>query len=597
MTGTTLQNYYIESVLGEGGMGRVYKATDTVLGRVVAVKSLNASLTNQPSFLERFKNEAKILARLSHPNIAVLYNYLQNGSDYYMIMEYVEGENLDQLTKANRIIPYHAVVPMIVQALEGLAHAHSKGVLHRDIKPANLMLTPYNTIKLMDFGIAKMSDQVKLTQVSRVIGTLEFLAPELIEGQDPSTASDIYAMGVTMYEMLTGKLPFTGKSDYMLMQEIVKEKPALPDNWNNSIPHQLSEIVLKALEKKPADRYRTVEEFSMSLQEAFPGLKQISPELIKPVAAATTGQKLAEVPEGTLLKAVAPATVLHKEVPATTLLGVKGTTETGGPVKGKSSAILKNKLFYLGAAVLAILVFTLSQLFSSGDRQPDNDGSTSFDNTQAGEEQVNLADDAASTNKNNDSIHFLLNKKKAEEQQLVLVQQENNSGGGGGSASTKKPEEKPTSQNAGSGTSVKPGQSDVKPKPKPKPQVTPRPDVVEAEENDPDDVASNGPLKLRMPVVIALRENLSKETASEGQQVTFKLLEPGMLRGEVILPKGTVLYGKIKGLGSRRMSIIFLSLNARGRTARLDRSEIGASMETVFSGKSFKTSLRGTLIP
>ncbi|MGC4232563.1 MAG: protein kinase [Niabella sp.] len=596
MTGTTLQNYYIESVLGEGGMGKVYKATDTVLGRVVAVKSLNASLTNQPSFLERFKNEAKILARLSHPNIAVLYNYLQSGSDYYMIMEYVEGENLDQLTKKNRTIPYHAVVPMMVQALEGLAHAHGKGVLHRDIKPANLMLTPYNTIKLMDFGIAKMSDQVKLTQVSRVIGTLEFLAPELIEGQEPSAASDIYAMGVTMYEMLTGKLPFTGKSDYMLMQEIVKEKPALPDNWNDSIPHQLSEIVLKALEKKPAERYKTAEEFSRSLQEAFPDLKQIPPGSIQPVAIATTHPKIQEVLEAALLKDAAPATVLYKEVPVTTLLGVKDATETESSAKGKSTAVLTNKFFYLGAAVLAVVVFTLSQLFSSGNRQPDDDGSTPLmsDNTPPGDEQVPLAEDVSVSNKNNDSIHFLLNKKKEEEQQLVLVQQGNNAGAGGGSASTKKPGEKPSPQNTGSSASVKPGPSDTKPKP----QVTPRPD--EAEENDPDDVASKGPIALRgrgMPVVIALRENLSKETASEGQQITFKLLEPGMLRGEVILPKGTILYGKIKGLGSRRMSIVFNSLNARGRTARLDRSEIGASMETVFSGKSFKTSLRGVLVP
>lgn len=404
MTGTTLQNYYIESVLGEGGMGKVYKATDTVLGRMVAVKSLNASLTNQPSFLERFKNEAKILARLSHPNIAILYNYLQSGSEYYMIMEYVEGENLDQLTKKNTTIPYHAVVPMIVQALEGLAHAHSKGVLHRDIKPANLMLTPYHTIKLMDFGIAKMSDQVKLTQVSRVIGTLEFLAPELIEGQQPSPASDIYATGVAMYEMLTGKLPFTGKSDYMLMQEIVKEKPALPDNWNDSIPRQLSEIVLKALEKKPEDRYKTVEAFSRSLQEAFPGLKQIPPGLIKPVAAYTAEKKLEEQPsvqDPLPLKAAVPATLLHKEVPATTVLDVKKATGAVPRPPGKPAAILKNKFLYLGAAVLAIIIFTMSQLFSSDNPQPDNNDPTSSvpGTAQQGDEQVNIADDESSASK------------------------------------------------------------------------------------------------------------------------------------------------------------------------------------------------------
>lgn len=586
MIGTTLQNYYIESVLGEGGMGKVYKATDTMLGRMVAIKSLNASLTNQPSFLERFKNEAKILARLSHPNIAVLYNYLQNGSDYYMIMEYVEGENLDQLTKTNRTIPYHAVVPMIVQALEGLAHAHSKGVLHRDIKPANLMLTPSDTIKLMDFGIAKMSDQVKLTQVSRVIGTLEFLAPELIEGQQPSPASDMYATGVAMYEMLTGRLPFTGKSDYMLMQEIVKEKPALPDSWDDNIPAKLSEIVLKALEKKPENRYKTAEEFSKSLQEAFPELKRIPSGLIKHVATVTAEQKKQEhSPEAASLKVAAPATVLHKEIPATTLLSVD-------PVyKKELPAIFKNKWLYAGMAAFFILAFVLFITFSPGSNDAENDQDNNIvNNIEQTETDNTMAEDITENKVNNDSISFILNKKKQDDNPLAVSLQES----GTPSVNSKKPGQKP--QNTGNSTSVKPGQAETKPKP----QVTPGPAVEEAEENDPDDVASKGPIALRgrgMLVVIALRENVSRQTANEGQQVTFKLLEPGMLRGEVILPKGTILYGKIKGLGSRRMSIIFNSLNARGRTARLDRSEIGANIETVFSGKSFKTSLRGTLVP
>ncbi len=589
MIGTSLQNYYIESVLGEGGMGKVYKATDTVLGRVTAIKSLNASLTNQPSFLERFKNEAKILARLSHPNIAVLYNYLQNGSDYYMVMEYVEGENLDQLAKRNKTIPYQAVVPMIIQALEGLAHAHSKGVLHRDIKPANLMLTPSHTIKLMDFGIAKMSDQAKLTQVSRVIGTLEFLAPELIEGQQPSPASDIYAIGVTMYELLTGKLPFTGKSDYMLMQEIVKEKPVLPDNWNASIPLPLAEIVLKALEKKPDDRYKTAEEFSRSLSEAFPGLKQVPDGLLKPaVSTVKVQQPLSEDESDPVLPpSAAPATVLHKELPATTVWGVRNTAAAKPSIQGNPVPVVKNKLFYLAAAVLAVILFTLFQLFSTSSEDPSNDRSAPVtDNTTASEENFNLVDDHSAINKKDDSLLFLLNKKKQEEAPLVVTVE--NKPGAEGSVSTKKPGEKPSSQTTG----LKPGQAETKPRP--------APEVVDNGENDPDDVASRGPIALRgrgMPLVIALRENLSKETASEGQQVTFKLLEPGLLRGEVILPKGTVLYGKIKGLGVRRMSIVLTSLEARGRSGRLEGAEIGAGMETVFSGEGFRTSLRGTIIP
>lgn len=590
MIGTTLQNYYIESLLGEGGMGRVYKATDTVLGRQVAIKSLNISLTNQPSFLERFKNEAKTLARLAHPNIAILYNYLKEGNDYYMVMEYVEGENLDELTKRNKTLPCEVIVPLMVQALEGLEHAHKKDVLHRDIKPANLMLTPENVVKLMDFGIAKVSDTAKLTQASRVIGTLEFLAPELIEGEAPSPASDIYAAGVTMYEMLTGKLPFNGKSDYMLMQEIVKEKPAAPVNFNANTPEALSNIILKALEKKPVDRFESAAAFSKELQTAFQDLKKIPAGFVSRVIETKATGSLNQ----TIEHSAAPATVLYKESPATQLY--TGDKEP----KGFMAALSKNKRIYIAAAVLLIAGFTAFSFFSGGTENnnlADNTQDTTSVVQDFSNDGMTADNDVVSNTVNTDSINFILDKKKQEEQNTVTVQTEKIT------TENKKPvAKKPTQKTVeaiADNSSKTPGQKVEQDTANSKPK-NPTAETNNDEDDAVADIIPGQPIKLRghgMPVMLALRENLSKKTASEGQHISFKVVEPAMLKGNVIIPSGSVINATIKGLGLIRMSIIFNSVNVNGKQMRLDRSEAGASMEKVFSGNTFKVNVNGTLNP
>lgn len=266
MKGRLIHHYRIESLLGEGGMGTVYQAVDTHLERLVAVKMLHPHLVSQVSFMERFRNEALILARLNHPNIAVVYNFLQDGADYFMAMEYVEGDSLERLIRQAGAIPSAVAAEMTRQGLEGLAHAHRKGVLHRDIKPANLMLTPEGTIKLMDFGIARVVGNQRMTQVNRLVGTLEYMAPELIKGEAPSVASDIYAMGILLYELLSGKLPFASQTDYELMQAIVRDKPAPLRKLNGQVSKELEAIVQKALDKNPAKRFTDVKEFQRSLQ-------------------------------------------------------------------------------------------------------------------------------------------------------------------------------------------------------------------------------------------------------------------------------------------------------------------------------------------
>ncbi|MEP6552056.1 MAG: serine/threonine-protein kinase [Ferruginibacter sp.] len=228
-----------------------------------------------------------------HVNIAVIYNFLEQDSNHFMVMEFVEGANLEDLVKKYSVLPSHFVVPVFVQALEGLHHAHKKNIFHRDIKPANLMLTPDGTVKLMDFGIAKIAGEQKMTQVNKIIGTIEYMAPELIQGQDASASSDIYAMGLTLYEVLTGQLPFENDTDYNMMQAILNKKVTPPDRAslsaaNPAIPKALSDIVMKALEKKPVNRFADARSFQQALIKAFPQYTEINMAWLKPAVSKPT---------------------------------------------------------------------------------------------------------------------------------------------------------------------------------------------------------------------------------------------------------------------------------------------------------------------
>lgn len=286
MIGEKIHSYEINQHLGKGGMGNVYKATDTMLGREVALKMLHPQLTVQEQFLDRFKKEARVLAQLLHPNIAVIYNFIEQGGNHFMVMEYVEGNSLDDLLKKYGTLPPAFVVPVFIQVLEGLQHAHKKNIFHRDIKPANIMLTGDGTVKLMDFGIAKIAGEQKMTQVNKIVGTVEFMAPELLQGKEASAASDIYAAGVALYELLCGKLPFEADTDYNLMQAIMKQKITQPGKFNASIPKALSDIVMKALDRNPAARFADAAVFQQALLLAFPQYKTINPASLQAASGA-----------------------------------------------------------------------------------------------------------------------------------------------------------------------------------------------------------------------------------------------------------------------------------------------------------------------
>ncbi|MBK6379235.1 MAG: serine/threonine protein kinase [Chitinophagaceae bacterium] len=371
MIGDKIHSYEITEHLGKGGMGNVYKATDTMLGRDVALKMLHPQLTVEAQFLERFKKEARVLAQLLHPNIAVIYNFIEQGGNHFMVMEYVDGTNLDDLLKKYKTLPGEFVVPVFIQVLEGLKHAHKKNIFHRDIKPANIMLTHDDTVKLMDFGIAKVAGEQKMTQVNKIVGTVEFMAPELLQGKDASAASDIYAAGVTLYEMICGKLPFEADTDFNLMQAIMKEKITQPVKFNASIPRALSDIVMKALDKNPAARFADAGAFQQALMAAFPNYRYINMAALN-VAATTYAQQ------------GGPATRMEKA----TGTGMETRTEAWAkPVSALESSkqhVLKNKKIYLSAALLLLCLFiTIAIVKNKGpekevadteEKKPDNTG-------------------------------------------------------------------------------------------------------------------------------------------------------------------------------------------------------------------------------
>ena len=265
MLGRTIQNYRVEELLGEGGMGTVYKASDTILRRPVAIKMLHQHLIRDTTFMDRFRNEAILSAQLNHPNVTTLYNFLQDDHDSVIVMELVHGITVEKFLKQYGQLPTDTAIKIVIQTLDGVQHAHSRGILHRDIKAANLMLTPEGSVKLMDFGIARLQGSTRLTRADRVVGTLEYMAPELLNGAEPSVQSDLYAIGVLLYELLCGKMPFESSTDITLISQILTKKPISLRNRIPHLPQSLETILDKLLQKNPAKRYRSASELRNAL--------------------------------------------------------------------------------------------------------------------------------------------------------------------------------------------------------------------------------------------------------------------------------------------------------------------------------------------
>jgi serine/threonine-protein kinase len=270
--------YRIVRKLGSGGMANVYLAEDEDLGRRVAIKILNDRYANDDLFIERFRREAKSAAGLSHPNIVSIYDRGEAEGTYYIAMEVIEGRSLKELILTRGALPVETAIGYAKQLLEALRFAHRHGIIHRDIKPHNVLVSADQHVKaneprlkVTDFGIARHGAS-QMTEAGSIMGTAQYLSPEQARGAPVTAASDLYSAGVVLYEMLTGKVPFTGDSAIEIAMKHVNELPRPPSNLRSEIPPELDQIVLRALAKEPEDRYQTAEEFIEDLERVEAGL-------------------------------------------------------------------------------------------------------------------------------------------------------------------------------------------------------------------------------------------------------------------------------------------------------------------------------------
>jgi tRNA A-37 threonylcarbamoyl transferase component Bud32 len=267
MIGRIVGNCKLLEKLGEGGMGAVFKGVDLMLEREVAVKMLRPELARQPELVERFRSEAVTLAKLLHPNIATLYSFLRQGDDFFMIMEYVAGRTLDEAIRSGGAMTPATAVPLFCQALDGVEYAHRQRILHRDLKPANLMLTADGSIKVMDFGIARVLGAARVTRAGNLVGTIEYMSPERIHGEETDIRSDLYSLGIVLYEMLTGRVPFSSPSEYELLKMQVEVPVPPPRSLVPAIPEGIEAALLRSLAKKPGERFATAADFRAALVE------------------------------------------------------------------------------------------------------------------------------------------------------------------------------------------------------------------------------------------------------------------------------------------------------------------------------------------
>lgn len=263
--GNTLGNYLIISKLGEGGMGVVYKAHDTTLDRTVAIKILSPHLFRNQEFLQRFRIEAQAQARLNGPSIVTLHSLFETNGSLALVMEYVEGSTLAQRIQNEGHLSVATTVWVFEQALVGVERAHRMGIVHRDLKPSNIFITTTHEIKLMDFGVAKFTNTQEVTQSGSMIGTLMYISPEQIKGKDADFRSDIYTLGITLFEAVTGRLPFEKKTDYEFMDAHLHEEPPRPSTLRPEIPQELENVILKAIDKDPDKRFQSAHEFRSAL--------------------------------------------------------------------------------------------------------------------------------------------------------------------------------------------------------------------------------------------------------------------------------------------------------------------------------------------
>jgi serine/threonine-protein kinase len=377
--------YQLEGRLGSGGMSSVYRAVDNVLERTVAVKVLAEHLSDDEKFVARFRREALAVAKLIHPNIVQVYDTGVDNDRHYIVMEYVEGRSGAQLLQTLGTLPADVSAQIGIQACAGLEYAHRHGIIHRDVKPGNLMVIggpaardgdqPGDgemTVKLTDFGIARAAEQTRLTQVGSVVGTAAYLAPEQARGEEATPAADVYALGVVLYQLLTGRLPYEGSTLAELAIRRENERPLSPSSYDPAIPDTLSAAVLGALEGDPAERYSAARPFADALRAGAAGeaptpattpLAEGETEATRALPRTQAGAPAAATPVAQ--QRAAPRRRAPAAPPRSVITPAARRRRTGGAVWVRRIAALVALL--LLAAVIAGLVILASNQGSSTD--------------------------------------------------------------------------------------------------------------------------------------------------------------------------------------------------------------------------------------
>jgi serine/threonine-protein kinase len=264
------RRYRVTERIGSGGMAEVYKAQDEVLGRTVAVKVLHARYASEPNFVARFRQEAQAAANLQHPNIVNIYDWGREGETYYIVMEFVKGTDLKTIVQQQGPLDPMLVAEYGIQACSALAEAHGYDVIHRDIKPHNIVITPDGAVKVMDFGIARAGNTT-MTQTGSVLGTAQYISPEQAQGRPLGPSSDLYSLGVTLYELVTGRLPFDADTPVAVALKQVNEQPVPVRQIRPSVPASLEAVIMRALRKDPAERYISAKEMRTDLKRVVSG--------------------------------------------------------------------------------------------------------------------------------------------------------------------------------------------------------------------------------------------------------------------------------------------------------------------------------------
>jgi eukaryotic-like serine/threonine-protein kinase len=340
--------YRIEGELGRGGMARVFKATDTVLGRPVAVKVLAPQYAEDANFVTRFRREAQAAARLNHRNLVGVYDTGSDDGTHFIVMEFVDARTLaDFLAGGSRIMPDRAI-ELAEAVCDALAVAHAQGVIHRDIKPANIMVTRSGEVKVTDFGIARVTSNETVAQTAAVLGTASYLSPEQAQGQPVDQRSDIYSLGCVLYEMVTGRPPFSADSAVAVASKHVLETPTPPSRLNADVSPELEAVILRALSKNPDNRYQSAEEMKADLERVRTG----RPVMATPV-----------------MPGAAETQTIHRAEPQPTAVFPPGYEQPAAQPGRRTPGWLIAVIVLLVLGVLGILLWLFAQEILGGNEQ------------------------------------------------------------------------------------------------------------------------------------------------------------------------------------------------------------------------------------